>query len=557
MRWLPFSLPKGWPVSLWFFVITAILFLLQWFPYTGVFLMIVGAAFWSILLINLGMAGLIFEAITGRVRILWLLIPALYLGGYYWAYSNDRDMLAVASQETVRFNVGKSLAFDPDRQDLLVQVSEDGLGMSAATLTQSFGLPRAFDSHGRVHMVGTSESCELVRDKPVFLSAGIQAHAITRQGPSRWTRKSTGFCSIFVPGKPDKPTVRITEKATETRHGRLPVTLRDFIARDEASSATAVVRMGRAGPLKRFPMPVMGCALNSAAPSWGCFAGFMRDTVQLLPDMPRYSSGAPIVARMLGLKPSDDLAAHAIGPERFKPMADRADAELAAKELAVLEAILADPLAPLEGDGFMHLRNKPEVLAPYADRMFEALGILQRSDVRGSRSGGELWRLVAVLPEEALAPHRALMAAWMTPGAMRPWTDQTWQIFARLDVADPVQREIMLTKLEDPRGDIATNLLPAFCRMGASAPQDAKNRLLAVWRARGAVAQERGGHRGYDHVQLYLALARMGLKQQAGKIEQRYMGPTFAGIWNEVTPATPADICDLSTHDLSNRYRKL
>ena len=86
---------------------------------------------------------------------------------------------------------------------------------------------------------------------------------------------------------------------------------------------------------------------------------------------------------------------------------------------------------------------------------------------------------------------------------------------------------------------------------------DAKNRLLAVWRARGAVAQERGGHRGYDHVQLYLALARMGLKQQAGKIEQRYMGPTFAGIWNEVTPATPADICDLSTHDLSNRYRKL
>lgn len=557
MRWLPFSLPKGWPRSLWFFVITAVLFLLQWFPYTGVFLMIVGAAFWSILLINLGMAGLIVEAVTGRVKVLWLLIPALYLGGYYWAYSSDRSMLAVAGQETVRFNVGKSLAFDPERQDLLIEESSDGLSVSASEFTKSFGLARAFDSHGRVFMVGTKESCEIVRDKPVFLSAGIQAHSITRPGPRRWTRKSTGFCTIMMPGKPDKPTVRLREQATETRHGRLPVTLRDFTVRDEASGATAVVRIGRAGPLKRFPMPVMGCALNSGAPSWDCFAGFMRDTVQLLPDMPRYGGGAPIVARMLGLKPSDDLAARAIGPERFKPMADRADAELAAKELAMLEAILADPLEPLKGNGFMHLRNKPEVLAPYAGRMFEALGILQRSDVRGSSNGSELWRLVAVLPEEALEPHRALMAVWMTPGAMRPWTDESWQVFARLDAADPMQREIMLTRLERPLGDIATNLLPAFCRMGASAPQDAKDRLLAVWRARGAVATERGGGRGYDHVQLYLTLARMGLKQQAGKVEQRYMGPTFAGIWNEVTPATPADICDLSTHDLSNRYRKL
>ncbi len=72
--------------SLWFFAATMLLYLLQRFPLTGVFLMIVGAAFWSILLINLGVIGIGSEAVTGKVSRLWLIVPALYFGGYYWLY---------------------------------------------------------------------------------------------------------------------------------------------------------------------------------------------------------------------------------------------------------------------------------------------------------------------------------------------------------------------------------------------------------------------------------------------------------------------------------------
>lgn len=556
MRFMPFSMPDGWPVSLGFFVITAIVYLLQRFPLTGVFLMIVGAAFWSIVLINMGMAGLALEAITGRVSILWLAIPIIYIGSYYWAYASDQKMAAFVAQETVRFNHGKSLAFDPDRQDLLIEVSRDGLGIRASDFIEKFGLARVFDSEGRVYMIGTKESCELLRDKPVFLSAGIQSYAITRRGHSRWNRESTGFCTILMPGNPDKPAMRITEHATTPKYGRLPVTLRDFIARDETSSATAVVRTGSAKPLKFFPMPVMGCALNSGAASWDCFAGFMRDTIHVPSGMPRYSGGVPILAKLLGIEASDELSAHAIGPARFKPMADQADAELVAKELAVLEAVLADPAAPVKDSWFSHLPNRPDAVAPYADRLFGALGILQQSDIRRNSNGRNLWRLVAILPEPALAPHRAKMVEWMKSGTMRPWTDDTWQIFSRLDISDPVQRDIVLIRLEKRQGDISTSLLPAFCRMGAGAPQDAKERLLAVWRARGAIVAQRGSDRGRDHVKLYLALVRMGLKEEAGKVEQRYMGPTFAGIWSEVTPNTPSDICDLSDNDLGNRFRR-
>ena len=58
-----------------------------------------------------------------------------------------------------------------------------------------------------------------------------------------------------------------------------------------------------------------------------------------------------------------------------------------------------------------------------------------------------------------------------------------------------------------------------------------------------------------EHIPLYLALARMGLKAEAGKVDQKYHGSDFRGIWAEVTPETPADICDLDYHELSQRFR--
>lgn len=552
---LPFSLPDGWPISLWFFVITVAVYLLQRFPLTGVFLMIVAAPFWSILLVNLGMFGLVWEGVTGRVSLLWLLIPALYFGIYYLAYFNDQKALKFVTEEIVRFNDGKSLRFDTDRQDLVFGDPKDGRGVRAANFTERFGLARVFDSHGRVYLVGTAESCELLRDKPVFRSAGIQHYAITRRGPSTWNRKSTGFCTIMMAGQPDKPVVRITESAKDIKNGRLPVTQRDFTATDESNGALATVRTARASPLKVFPMPVMGCGLDSGTPSWDCFHGFLRDAVDLPPGMPQYSGGTPLLASMLGLKATEDLAAHAIGPERFKPMADRADAELAAKELRILETMLADPTVEIKNGWFRHLPNRPDLVEPYADRIFDALGTLQHSGIRGSGNGRNLWRLAALLPEEALAPHRTKMVEWMKPGAMRQWTDDSREIFSRLDITDAVQRDIVLSRLERLRGDLSTSLLPAFCKMGVDAPHDTKERLLGVWRARGARAAERKSHRGQDEVLLYLTLARMGLKEQAGKVEQRYYGPTFLAIWDQVTPNTPSDICDLSIDELRRHLR--
>lgn len=554
---IPFELPAGWPWSTWFFVITLAVYLLQRFPVTGVFLMIVAAALWSVVLINLGMVGITFEAVIGKVSPLWLAIPLLYFGGYYAVYANDRAMLAKASEDMAQFNGGKSLKFDPARQDLLIDLRTDGLGAEPRDFVDRFAIPQAFGSDGRVWMIATKEVCTLVNDDRGFLSAGIQAHMITRRGKARYSNVSTGYCMVMMPGKPDKPVVQLAQSKEDTRRGLLPVSITSFVARDVGSGASATVRTGVAAPLKRFPMWMMGCALDSGTPAWRCFHGFMRDSnTQLLADMPRFSTGTPIVAKMLGLRASEDLASRAIGMERFQPIADRIDAEKTAKELVILEQMLASPATHIRDSWLWHLPNRPAVVAPFAPRIFTALESLQTFDRNSSETGKNLWRLVEKMSEETLAPHRQRMAALMRPDVVRPWTRDSFMAYSRLDAADPVQRGILLERLTENKRVIG-ELLPPFCRMGSSAPPDVKQRLLDLWRA--TTPEPGGADPGrHDHgdLILYLTLARMGLKDQAGRVEQRYQGSTYADIWDHITPDSPEDVCVGYANELQTYFRK-
>lgn len=345
----------------------------------------------------------------------------------------------------------------------------------------------------------------------------------------------------------------LSEDKSEKR-GTLPVRFNRFQIVDESDRRLVEVHAGSASLLKNFPMPVMGCGLNSGAASWDCFIGFMRG--RSTPIAPGGASGAETLASALGLHRSDDHASRASGVEVARAFGEEADSELIEKEMAMLERMLSQPSQHQKESWFWHLPNRPDVIAPLAPRIFEALGFLQSADVRGSETGRNLWRLVAALPEEALAPHRAKMVEWLKPENARPWTEQTYEVFARLDGNDPVEREIILHRLETKRGDLEGKLLTSFCRMGGSAPEDVKRRLLALWHKRGADPRKSNGERSYDDVPLYFTLARLGLKEQAGKVEQRYYGPTFLGIWEEVNPDFPDDLCAGSTNDISNRFKR-
>lgn len=554
---VPFELPAGWPWSTWFFVITLVVYLLQRFPITGMFLMIVAAALWSVILINLGMVGITVEVLIGKVSPLWLAIPLVWFGGYYAAYTSDQAMFAKVRQEVAEFNVGKSLPFDPARQDLVIKTRGDGLGTSPRDLVDRFDVPRAFDTEGRMWMVGTEAVCKLVNSDRGFLSAGIQGHMITRQGKRRFLTVSTGYCMVSMPGKPDKPVVEVEQSKVDERRGTLPVSITTLVARDVASGRSASARTGLAAPLKRFPMWAMGCSLDSGTPAWRCFHQFLRDSfTQILPDMPRYSAGTPIVARMLGLAASEDFASRAIGVEAFQPIADRIEAEKVAKETAILEQMLAAPTGHVRDSWLWHLPNRPAIVAPYAPRIFDALETLQTLDRSSSETGKNLWRLVEKMSEETIAPYRQRMANLMRPDRAKPWTRDSYKAYLQLDAGDPDQRNILFERLTD-KGRVVGELLPPFCRMGTSAPDDIKRRLLQIWRDGAPEKGKSGDERRNDSdLLLYLTLARMGLKHEAGKVEQRYEGSSYRDVWEHITPDSPEEVCVGFTNELSNYFRK-
>ena len=105
------------------------------------------------------------------------------------------------------------------------------------------------------------------------MSAGIQGYMLSLRGEG-WRRKSTGFCRVVMPGRPDQPVTSLVAQHREERSGLLGLALIDFIETDSVTRASAAVRSGIAGLLKRFPMPrpvpPVRTNINSMAPTY-CF----------------------------------------------------------------------------------------------------------------------------------------------------------------------------------------------------------------------------------------------------------------------------------------------
>ncbi|MGL4243219.1 MAG: hypothetical protein ACRCTI_19060, partial [Beijerinckiaceae bacterium] len=131
-----------WPRSCAFFVATALVFALQLFPYTGIFLMMVGAAFWSVVLINLGFAGIAVEAALGRVTRIWLIAPALWFGGAAAVHFASHAEFRRFEIEIAAQNAGPSLTIDPAQRPLVF--SETDWSVSAAGMVQRYDMPFAY-----------------------------------------------------------------------------------------------------------------------------------------------------------------------------------------------------------------------------------------------------------------------------------------------------------------------------------------------------------------------------------------------------------------------------
>ncbi|MES0810723.1 hypothetical protein ABLO27_14670 [Roseibium sp. SCPC15] len=294
-----------YPKSLWFFAFTAFIFCLQYFPTVGVFLMMVGAILWSILLINLGFFGIATEAIMGRVHRIWIIFPILWFGGYFLFALNDHLTVSQLQTELGQANAAVAIPFDATFDELIFTNFN-----VAADLVEDYRVPVVFINNAGNGKTGTVAAqlakmslCDLVRFDPAFREAGIHIRLIRTKSKgdvrSTWDESR---CILFLPLKSEPQGITVVEStSTQIEYG-LPVEFSEMIITTIDNNQHALV-YGKARPLSWWPKPIIGCALNSSNPSWDCFWEFSRDNVVLAaPPDRKYRVASDLIANVLGLE---------------------------------------------------------------------------------------------------------------------------------------------------------------------------------------------------------------------------------------------------------------
>ena len=289
------------------FLLTAIVFGLQLFPYTGVVLMMLAAPVWSVILINLGFALMARDAWRNPAERWLMLFPLLWFGGYFIVTSVSHWQAYRYVEEIAGANARRRIPFDPARQDIVIERNHNdetnGSALSAQTLVESFGLVRAFQrepdgprSYLRYALLSINCTSSIVTNDRDGTTT-IWLHATDTQGHR--VSGARDLCTMQSSQPPELPIVHVRPQPRAGRYDDNRVS--QDVAIVTPDGATIKLRSGWARPLAWLPQPVIGCALDSGTPAWRCFAAFQRQSLYD-PRADRTPQAAEkVVAKALGL----------------------------------------------------------------------------------------------------------------------------------------------------------------------------------------------------------------------------------------------------------------
>lgn len=449
-------------VSFWSFLVLAALLALQAFPYTGIFLMLFGAAMISGLLVHVFLISLAVEAVVHRIPRLFLLVPLAVYGAYYVVYAQQTIEISRKSAELRTSNPGKVLDFDANSYALVTA--------EANSLTQYYAIPVAYEANKNFQPEGHL-SFRLIRRDQCKIPKDSQAR-IQTFGMHLNNRFQQGVCVLRFPEAPQGKIV------TAVRSGDNEVWRHKWPISGQATTITldgkvlGVYRSASVWRLPPFPVGFIGCALISSTPAWKCGADFSRthivlDTVPAGVDRSLYDTPLSV---MLGLKKytEADLAnfrGYAINDAALKRVAAEPK-RIEDDVFKALEALLDGQLPKPPFNMGYSLAQNPERLVPYADRM--ATRFVALSGFRGGIERDYARSLAAAL---ASLPRPAFLSvADRVLDVMRG--DKAWDRFPALYVrtGDAGAKALDLYKADFMTDKLAPFLrgLPAMaiCRIG-------------------------------------------------------------------------------------------
>ena len=209
-----------------------------------------------------------------------VVLPFLYFAIYAGLTIAGHRQLFRLRQEIARNNQAVHVAFDPKQNDLVVETKVVGgstspLGEVPENLVEAYDIPVVYGDNGNPRIashlsyrVVAKKTCDAIgRGDPNVVTLAFQENGAF----------NFNLCLLRQPEDPTKPVLIVAaEETVETEDWVLPTKV-STITLTNANNQSFTLKGGTAAPFTWLPAPVIGCALDSAAPKWRCFAEFERD----------------------------------------------------------------------------------------------------------------------------------------------------------------------------------------------------------------------------------------------------------------------------------------
>jgi hypothetical protein len=289
--------------SLWALAMAVIAYLLQVFPFTGIFLMMLGGPFWPGLLLHIFLIALLVEAATGRVWRILAVVPLIAYGGYYAIYFQQQAAIDAKMAELRATNPGQIMEFDPARFSLVQARDAQGISPSQYAIPVVYIRredikPQGYEAISLVR----KDQCNFPRDS----QARVQTYGVHGPGPGGAMVFKRNLCELRYPEAPKNTIVEIVHSGTTlTRlmHGEDSGEDRAELRID--GRRKGIYRTSYMRRLSTLPWLIAGCTLIDSAPAWKCFVHMNRTLVRMngyqVGGFGREESFTPAEALMMGL----------------------------------------------------------------------------------------------------------------------------------------------------------------------------------------------------------------------------------------------------------------
>lgn len=457
------------------------LLVLQAFPYTGIFLMMLGGALLTGLLVHVFLIGLLVEAFLGRVPRALVAMPVIAYAGYYALYVHQAVEIRQRSAQLQHENSSKVFDFDPNVYSLVTPDAEN--------LVTQYAIPVVYQTN-KNYSPEQHLSFRLLRRDQCGNIPVDSRHRIVKLGVRTGGSFENGVCELRFPEDPPKKVITAVKRGDEEvwkRKWDFGEQLTEILVDGKIVGSFKTASIWR---LPLWPTAAIGCGLISGGtPAWKCFADFVRthteiDTVPASVDHTKYGS---LESVMLGIP---KYTAADLADFRSDNRNDEAIARIVEEpkrvendSFAILQQIVDGQRPAMPFNLGYSLASDSARLVPFAGPMAKRLQELVRNDNRQDRNQIEaLDTALAALP----VPAFALVSDTIFDVVRQ---NEGWKRFSRLYVraAESGVKTLAYYESHFMSGEIRGFLrfLPvlAICRIGQASPEviaEMKQRFIAA-----------------------------------------------------------------------------